>query len=169
MIDRFIQGFRGFLKWLGPFQRSILIILIVLFLWTKTIGYLGVNTDVSLPYKLFYVNKLDKGLFKQGDIVTFNFWGSDYYEEGFKMVKIVKCSSGSYLEVIDKDFYCDGVYLGRAKDKDKYGKQVYNFYYDGVIPEGYYFVMGTHPDSYDSRYYGLLWKGYIVGKAYPLF
>ena len=164
-----IERFKEFLKWLGPFQISVLAILGFLFVYAKIVGYIGFNTDVSLPYKLFYVNKLDKGPFKQGDIIAFEFWGSDYYPQGFKMVKMVRCTPGSRLEVINRDFYCDGVYLGHAKGRDRYGKEVYNYYYNDVIPEGYYFVMGTHPDSYDSRYYGLVWSGYIIGKAYPLF
>jgi len=36
------------------------------------------------------------------------------------------------------------------------------------IPEGYYFVVGTHPRSYDSRYFGLISKKEIISKIEPL-
>ena len=150
-------------------QYFILGFMVFLFLYAKFIGYIGINTDVSLPYRVFYVDKLHTSDFKKGDIVVFRFWGSDYYSEGKQFVKMVSCVSGSYLKVAGRDFYCDGVYLGRAKEKDKWGKEVSPFFYDGIVPKGKYFVLGTHFDSYDSRYYGFVDESYITGRAYPIF
>jgi len=42
------------------------------------------------------------------------------------------------------------------------------FVYNGAIPDGMYFMMGSHKDSYDSRYYGLVDKDRFIGGAYPL-
>ncbi|HEV2523950.1 MAG TPA: S26 family signal peptidase, partial [Gammaproteobacteria bacterium] len=41
----------------------------------------------------------------------------------------------------------------------------------GIIPQGYLFVQGTHPDSFDSRYeaFGLIPVSRVLARAYPLF
>ena len=41
----------------------------------------------------------------------------------------------------------------------------------GKIPQGYYFAVGTHKDSLDSRYamVGLIPSSQVIGKAYALF
>jgi conjugal transfer pilin signal peptidase TrbI len=40
-----------------------------------------------------------------------------------------------------------------------------------VIPPGYYYVQGTSPDSFDSRYResGLVRADQVIGKVIPLF
>ncbi|WP_304643216.1 S26 family signal peptidase [uncultured Parasutterella sp.] len=40
-----------------------------------------------------------------------------------------------------------------------------------MIPPDHYFMRGTHPDSYDSRYakFGLIDRCRFSGKAHPLF
>jgi conjugal transfer pilin signal peptidase TrbI len=41
----------------------------------------------------------------------------------------------------------------------------------GVIPEGHYYVSGTHPDSLDSRYALAGWipRSALIGRAYVVF
>jgi type IV secretory pathway protease TraF len=67
------------------------------------------------------------------------------------------------------EFFCNNVYLGSAKTHSKNGVPVKAFEYDGIIPEGKFFAMGTCPDSYDSRYVGLENKHDIKAVAVPLF
>ena len=40
---------------------------------------------------------------------------------------------------------------------------------DEVIPEGHYFMIGTHPLSDDSRYWGYLADNEVAGTGYPVF
>jgi conjugal transfer pilin signal peptidase TrbI len=44
-----------------------------------------------------------------------------------------------------------------------------DFERDEVIPPGKYFLVGLHPDSNDSRYWGYLDAGQIEGFAYKVF
>ncbi len=37
-----------------------------------------------------------------------------------------------------------------------------------TIPKGHYFVVGRHPGSYDSRYWGTIKEENVVGKAHPV-
>ena len=41
----------------------------------------------------------------------------------------------------------------------------------GVIPDGHYYVSGTHPDSLDSRYAlaGWIRRDALIGRAYVVF
>jgi len=150
------------------YEVYVVAVLFILYLYAKFVGHIGFTTSPSVPIHLFYVSSIYSDM-DVGDYVKLDFWGSQYYPEGKKMVKNVACKEGMYLEVVGRDYYCNGVYLGRAKDKDRYGKYVENFKYNGVIPEGYYFLMGAHPDSYDSRYYGLVPRERIVGKVLYVF
>jgi signal peptidase I len=150
------------------YEVYVVIISLVLYFYAKFIGYIGIRLSPSVPIHLFYVSKIYSDI-NVGDYVILDFWGSQYYPEHEKMVKEVVCKEGMYLKVVGRDYYCNGVYLGRAKDRDRYGKYVENIKFDGIIPEGYYFLMGTHPDSYDSRYYGLAPKERIIGKVLFVF
>jgi len=150
------------------YEIYVVIISFVLYLYGKFVGQIGFTTSPSVPIHLFYVSNIYSDI-DVGDYVKLDFWGSQYYPEGEKMVKNVACKEGMYLKVVGRDYYCNGVYLGRAKDRDRYGKYVENFKYNGVIPDGYYFLMGTHHDSYDSRYYGLAPRERIIGKVLYVF
>ena len=87
-----------------------------------------------------------------------------------QVVKYVKCDSGDKLEATGRgEFFCNDVYLGRAKTHSREGTPVERFEYDGIIPEGKFFAMGTCVDSYDSRYVGLEDKRDIKAVAVPLF
>lgn len=84
-------------------------------------------------------------------------------------IKLVGCAGGDHLEQKEKDYYCNGVYLGRAKDFSLAGEKLNRFHYDGRIPEDSIFVLGEHKDSYDSRYFGFIKKKNVKKIAYPLF
>lgn len=128
-----------------------------------------INTNHSLPQKLFIVNLKNKTP-ARGDFMVFHFKGSEYYERGHRMVKIVTCLPGDELKVDNqKRYFCNGVYLGTARATDSKGRPVDNFKWNGKIPEGNYFVMGTSEDSYDSRYWGFVEEKDIVGVARPVF
>jgi signal peptidase I len=150
------------------YEIYVAVISLILYFYSKFVGYIGYATYPSVPIHVVYFSNIYSDI-NVGDYVKLNFWGSQYYPEGEKMVKNVVCKEGMYLKVVGRDYYCNGVYLGRAKEKDRYGKYVENFKYDGVIPEGYYFLMGTHPDSYDSRYYGFAPRERIIGKVLFVF
>src|ERR1700690_401853 len=86
-----------------------------------------------------------------------------------KTLKIVGCMGGSFLTVVNKDYYFDNEYLGKAKDVSLAGKPMENYVFNGTIPINSLFVIGQHKDSFDSRYFGFVDSRNVVAKAFPIF
>lgn len=148
---------------------SLLVMVFGLFIrfYSENYGYFAFTTSPSLKYTFFYVNVKRKEP-RVGDYVAFWLEPDKIIKERQKSLKEVVCGPGDVLEVKGKDYYCNGRYLGRAKDRSLKGVPVDNFRWNGVIPQEHYFVMGSHRDSYDSRYYGFVKKEKILGIAKPL-
>lgn len=81
------------------------------------------------------------------------------------LIKKVACFPGDYLLAGGGKFYCNGKLMGVAHPRSPSPP----FSYDGVIPEGKYFILGEHPYSFDSRYIGLIDRGRVTGVLIPLF
>jgi len=80
-------------------------------------------------------------------------------------VKEVVCFPKDYLLAKEGKFYCNGKFLGQANPRSPHPP----ISYDGEIPEGYYFLMGKNPFSFDSRYMGLISIDRITGVLIPIF
>ncbi len=91
--------------------------------------------------------------------------------QGKLFVKRVICVGGQNLYV-DKDsrsFYCDGIFIGKARKRFLNGDEAPIFLFDGKIPEGYVFVEGDTKFSFDSRYWGFVKIDEVLGIVIPLF
>jgi conjugative transfer signal peptidase TraF len=129
---------------------------------------IGVNPTQSQPYRFFLVLK-DRP-FGRGDLIAFRFPGSEYYKEGSLFVKEIEGISGDYLEIReDRTVWLNAEFLDHVWAADSKRKAVQPFLFSGIIPEGHYFLYAPAPNSYDSRYYGLIGKERIIGKVIPLF
>lgn len=94
---------------------------------------------------------------KRGDYVTLDVtYPYGKVPEDIYVTKEVGCLPGQLLEVKGLSFYCDGTYLGSAKEETMSGKKTKVFKYDGLIPYGKLFLTGPHQYSFDSRYFGLV-------------
>ncbi|MEM5853944.1 MAG: signal peptidase I [Candidatus Aenigmatarchaeota archaeon] len=145
----------------------ILLFVVAIRYYTDNVGYFVFTTSPSLKHRFFYVDLRRKEP-KRGEYIAFWLYPDKIISEKQRSIKEVVCFPGDVLEVRGRDYYCNGVYLGRAKERSKKGIPVDNFKWNGVIPDGMYFVMGVHPDSYDSRYYGFVSKERIIGVGKPL-
>lgn len=125
------------------------------------------NKTPSLEDKFFIIDKRfdDKDL-KFDKVLYFSLpKETPYYQKGENFGKILKCQGGQVLTTKNLSYYCDGVFLGKAKTADIQGKRVENFIFNGTIPYNQFFVMGTHERSFDSRYWGFVNKKDIKGVA----
>lgn len=85
-------------------------------------------------------------------------------KQGMKLIKRIACGPGQRLLVTAHEAICDGRTLGAVRDRNLKGQPLNSALYDGIVPQGRYFVMGDHPASYDSRYLGLISESWIVGR-----
>jgi conjugative transfer signal peptidase TraF len=147
----------------------VLVVAFVLFAHRK----IAVNFTPSLRYTVFYLKNRQGGEIRRGDYVLFTVDHPlirDVINE-VKIETLIKesvCIGGDVLTVSHKDYYCNGGYLGTAKDYSFKGERVDNFKYNGLVPLGSLFVMGHNKDSFDSRYFGFIRVGDVEKIARPL-
>lgn len=128
---------------------------------------IGINPTASQPYRVLAV--LRGRAFERGDLIAFRFEGSRYYPAGTVFVKVVKGLPGDRLETReDHTVWLNGERLDSIRATDSTGRRVEPFRFEGVIPENAYFLYSAAPNSYDSRYYGLVAKSQIIGRVMPL-
>ncbi|NAZ24103.1 MAG: signal peptidase I [Thermocrinis sp.] len=138
----------------------------LLFFWLSPVKVVY-TMDYSLPYKWWLWSEI---FFKiqKGDYVEFAPPVENEYTKGKILVKRVVCMPKETLKTVGLNYYCNGVYLGRARTQDSKGRPVSLFKYEGEIPNGCYFVMGEAEKSYDSRYFGFVCNKHIRAKLFPL-
>lgn len=145
-------------------SRSVksLVIVCVVFLVSLIVtrlvfSQLNINATDSMGYIIGWIDESTSP--KLGDVVVFEF-SHEYLEEyapGIKhLTKRIKCDQGSFLENRGREFWCDGEYIGKAKEKSLKGEDLPLFEFEGIIPSGKTFVLGDHKDSFDSRYWGFI-------------
>ena len=91
-----------------------------------------------------------------------------YYRPKTRFGKRVVGIPGDKLVVKGRDFYLNDRFIARAREKDSLGNPAPLFTYNGRIPKGCYFVLGHHPRSFDSRYWGFVCRKDILGRLIPL-
>ena len=134
-------------------------------LWlSKFLSNYIISTTPSTSYRIF---RIEKGLPKKDDYVIVEVPFAVTPQKVF--IKRIACIEGDYLKVKGRAFYCNGIFIGCAKDETLDGKPLEHIYYDGIIPEGYIFVVGDSFHSYDSKYFGLVPKSYVRTKLTPIF
>jgi type IV secretory pathway protease TraF len=151
------------------FIPAVALVLVIPALCLTLPRYFCVALPPSLFHKLFWVDK-DMSRIGRGDYVLFSHNDMATRGKTMQMVKLVGCGEGDMLTVDNiKRYYCNGEYLGRAKDKGLNGTPLRNFAWNGPVPKGMILPMGQHKDSYDGRYYGFIAKNEVKSKAHPVF
>lgn len=114
----------------------------------------------SVPYTVFW--KLPRSAAIKGDFVAVEIAHPIIGPKPALLTKQLVCDAGDWLELKDDAFYCNGVRLGGYITRTWDDHPLQPFVFDGRIPAGKCFVMGTHPRSFDSRYFGLVDKARLV-------
>ena len=131
----------------------------------------GIILTPSLSHRFFWVSR-DPSHVGRGDYVFFvdpDLARKVGKSEHPNIFKIIRCDEGDTLTVdANREFFCNGEFLGTAKDYSLKGEKMQYFDFNGKIPKGLMFVMGEHKDSYDSRYFGLEEKSRVRAKLYPI-
>lgn len=130
---------------------------------------IAVQYDYSVDYVLGILDVADKEP-RVGEYFGFYFLADERDDRyGERFVKLLGCEAGDLLETQSRDFYCNGKYIGTAKEYSLKGKPLPVFVYNGVIPEGCLFAVGESRDSYDSKIWGFVKKEWVIGTVHKIF
>ncbi|MEQ9418099.1 MAG: signal peptidase I [Salinisphaeraceae bacterium] len=136
-----------------------------------TLGFEMQKGAHSVPHTVFLIHKQSYP-FRADQYIAFETKGLvDPFVDGLTMIKIVAGVPGDTVRVTP-----EAVFVNQAKVADitvdtigeKTGNPVSVKTIDTRIPPGHYFVLGTHPKSYDSRFWGLVKPDQLIGRAYGL-
>lgn len=73
----------------------------------------------------------------------------------------IVCRSGHAVTI-------NGRFAAMARELDRHGRRLPIWRYCRALPPDHVFLLGQHPDSFDSRYYGPVHLALARGVAYPL-
>jgi conjugal transfer pilin signal peptidase TrbI len=131
------------------------------------------NWTTSLPSRVALL-RFDAATLQRGDYVVFAFDGEAQASypglRGQPFFKIVRGVPGDRISVEGRRVAINDEPVGVAKTHT-FDRQPLEPIAPAVIPAGHYYVQGTDPDSFDSRYRasGLVRAGQILGRVVPLF
>lgn len=135
-----------------------------------------IATSDSLDHRIFFKVPVDTARIKNGDFLLFQLQRGEhtpFIRKGIKennvLIKEVGCIPADLLtKDADGVFFCNQTRLGKALTKDSKGNVLPAFDFNGPVPQKSYFMIGTNPRSFDSRYFGLIHDDAFLSKALPL-
>ena len=134
---------------------------------------LAVATSGSLDHRVFVLLSPPAHI-ERGEYLVFRHRDLAQVQPGRqqrrdKMVKQVGCAPGERLLRDGEGYFtCNGRPLGQALAADSKGHPLPRFSWNGPVPAGRLFMIGTHPRSYDSKYFGFIDVHEILYQALPL-
>jgi conjugal transfer pilin signal peptidase TrbI len=140
-------------------------------LWfVSSFYWFGINFTPSLPYTLLVIDK--RAAVGHQDLVAFPYAGHALAGRvaGITMLKRVVGMPADSILVDRRNVSVAGHYVGHALFKTSTGEPLVPVS-PGVVPDGFLFVAGDHPMSFDSRYreFGFVDQSHVIGKAIAVF
>lgn len=141
------------------------IIALALILFTHRFQ-LAVNFTESLPGTVFLIDKKVKTP-QKGELIAFTWKDAAPIPDGVTVIKRVAGLAGDKVVNQNRMISVNDKPVGRAKTHAKTGESL-EAITSLTIPKGYFFALGEHADSFDSRYArpGLIAYTAIRGRAY---
>ena len=176
MAMRFLPNSRLFR--LTQWEKTVaMVFLSALLLGSFIPGRIIVAISDSLDHRLFFLTPINRDKIKNGDYVVFQ--GNKEEMENHakhmlnkdlkRMIKKAGCVPGEMLtRDTQRQFFCQGIFIGQALEADSLNHPLPQFQVSGVVPEKNFFMIGTNPRSYDSKYFGFVGADKILHKALPL-
>ncbi|MBM9514071.1 S26 family signal peptidase [Desulfogranum marinum] len=157
-------------------QTVILVLLAAMLVGTTLPSRIIVATSDSLDRRVFFKVPVTPSRIQRGDYLLFPLHGEEHrpflrqgITENHVLIKKVGCVPGDLLTKESGGvFSCQQSTVGKALVKDSHGHVLPVFSFNGPVPQNSYFMMGTNPRSYDSRYFGFIHGDAFIAKALPL-
>lgn len=153
------------------FIGTLMGILVLMFAGFEIPKRITVTISDSVKHRIFYKQTFfDAEDIKQGSYVQVELFSKVVSEcQPCLIVKRVAGVPGDLITVYEKDFFCNGEYLGKAKDHSMKGTPLEAYTTTGMVPGNKYFLIGDSPDSFDSRYYGPMEIKHVKAIVHPIF
>ncbi|MBU0946693.1 MAG: signal peptidase I [Proteobacteria bacterium] len=132
-----------------------------------------VSTSPSLEHRIFFLTRANSEI-KLGDYLVFRHKDSSFVQKGLdpandRIIKKVGCRPGDNFSTdVERNYFCGQKLLGVALQTDSKGRSLPLFQFSGPVPEDSYFMVGTNPRSFDSKYFGFVHADDILYKALPI-
>jgi type IV secretory pathway protease TraF len=127
-----------------------------------TIAFLAIGWIWCLAhYRINDTPSVKEGLYR----ITYGPYQHGGYVLIGQMTKKLGALPGDHVRFTAEGIYCEGKLLPNTAPEP--GEAHFPFG-DMVIPKGMFIAVGTHPDSYDSRYEGPLPLSLIVSNLEPV-
>lgn len=121
-----------------------------------------------LPYWIFVIDRHDLEV-EQGDLVSFRTFGlSAEIRPNAIFTKLVAGQPGDRVRIDDEGVFVNDSMLGPVFEdvSANLGREVVSFHAEYVLGEGEFFLVGTKPSSFDSRFYGPVPASKFIGQTY---
>ena len=152
------------------FKYKFAYLAVLLGYWLFSTRYdLSLNVSNSLSGTLYLVEK--RVLPSRNDYAVFLYPSDFIYHKNSRFLKRVIGVAGDIVESKNHQFSVNGKSVGTALPVTSKGFQIAENDFHGVIPIGYYYMMGDDPKSLDSRYkvVGLVPAPMVIGRGIRLF
>lgn len=136
--------------------------------------HLGIDDQKELclsgDHRWFLIDRHDQNIWR-GDRVAFEADErmAPWFPLGRVVVKIATGVTGDHVQIDANHTVINGATVSEGLAlSEKLGKTPRDFTRQLSIPGNAIWVTGSHPRSFDSRYWGFVYERQIIGKAYAL-
>jgi conjugal transfer pilin signal peptidase TrbI len=139
-------------------------------LWVYVALHTRFSLTPSLNYRFFWISGSPAAIAeaRTGDYVAFTEYVPAPVNREAILIKRIGCAPGEQLSVDNNDaFFCNGKNLGHARHSTMEGAELKPFRFNGPVPPGKLFLIGDHPASFDSRYFGFVDRSRVKKRVWP--
>ena len=167
MRANFTLLIRTVFLWVRAHAYRLLILAIITTVFLSRFQF-GINLSESLAGSVFLIDKGNKTV-EIGELVAFSSRNATPIPDGVTLIKRVAGVTGDRVTVKNRFVFINDKPVAFAKPASRTGDPL-SPANAGVISEGFFFAVGDHPDSFDSRYArpGLISSDTVRGRAYCL-
>ncbi len=141
--------------------------------WFKANYVLGVDEQIvkCIPGVDYVIGDLDDREIERDGVFIVESRGIEpLFEDGTLLVKFLRGLPGDTVKVSEAGVFINGNKVADAglPNAQKLGQEPEAFYGEKVLGPDEYWILGTTPQSFDSRYWGSVSYEQIKARAYPL-